>query len=38
MIYFPDTNFFLHYKDPQDIDWSVVTPVRHVRIAPEPQT
>ncbi|GLS42685.1 PIN domain-containing protein [Methylobacterium brachythecii] len=33
MIYFPDTNFLLHFKDPQDIDWSVVTQDRHVRIA-----
>ena len=32
MIYLPDTNFFLHCKDPTDIDWSAVTTDAHVRI------
>ena len=32
MILFPDTNFFLHFKDPSDIPWSDVTPDDPVRL------
>jgi hypothetical protein len=32
MIFFPDTNFFLHFKDPQEIPWSAVTADDHVRL------
>lgn len=32
MIVFPDTNFFLHFKDPTEIPWSEVTTDDHIRV------
>jgi hypothetical protein len=32
MIFFPDTNFFLHFKDPSEIPWAEVTSDDPVRL------
>ena len=32
MIFFPDTNFLLHFKAPAEIPWADVTPDDHIRL------
>ena len=32
MIFFPDTNFFLHFKDPSEIPWATVTSDDHIQL------